>query len=202
MIVTGIPFRADKNLGAANNDFMSRLGDDEWACLIDHDAALTTPYWHEQLEEAIAFRPDAGCFTACTNRIISPWQRPPGAPSGDDIVAHRRFGESRRAARSLLDITCTKGFGGVLTLISKRAWKTAGGYADGFYCCDHSIFFRLKDLGYRIYMIEGLYVYHVRASSSKVPPLPAPKVPNCPCYGPERVPTDRDRLYLGARRAT
>lgn len=194
MIVPLIPFRADRNLGRAYNDSMALLPDDAWACFLDHDASLTTPHWHAQLTEAIAFQPDAGCFTATTNRIASKWQRPPGYPQNDDMKAHREFGEMLRSRRTLLDITCTKGFGGVLTLISKRAWREVGGYADGMYCCDHSIFFKLKERGRRMFLIEGLYLYHVRASSSARPPLPAPTVPDCPCRGEEQAPTERLRL--------
>lgn len=195
MIYPSIPFRRDKNLGRAYNETMELLPDDAWACFVDHDATFTTPHWYAQLEEAIAFRPDAGCFTAVTNRIASKWQRPSGYPQHDHILGHRDFGEVlRKSNRYLLDITPTKGFGGVLTLISKRAWREAGGYADGMYCCDHSIFFRLKERGRRIYLIEGLYLYHVRASSSARPPVEAPKVPDCPCRGPEEMPTERIRL--------
>lgn len=194
MIFASVPFRADKNLGAAYNAHMDELPADAWACFLDHDAALTTPHWHAQCEEAIAFRPDAGCFAAMTNRIASKWQRPDGYPQNDNMVAHREYGEQRRRVRTLLDITPTKGFGGVLTLISKAAWREAGGYADGMYCCDHSIFFRLKDRGRKIFLIEGLYLYHVRASSSARPPVEAPAVPNCPCRGEEVQPTERIRL--------
>lgn len=193
-IVTGIPFRADKNLGLAYNQFMHLLPADAWACFLDHDAALTTPHWHAQLREAIDFMPDAGCFTACTNRIASKWQKAPNCPQNDDMAAHRLYGEHRRATRTLTDITPTKGFGGVLTLISRAAWAEAGGYENGMYCCDHSIFFKLKALGRRIWMIDGLYLYHVRASSSARPPLEAPTVPNCQCRGPEDQPTVRVKL--------
>lgn len=195
MIAVAIPFARDLNLGAANNRIMSSLPEDGWACLLDHDMMLTTPHWYAQLEEAIAFRPDAGAFTCVTNRIASPWQRAEEADqASDDIAYHRRIGEARRARRSLLDITPTKGFGGVLTLLSKAAWREAGGYSDGMYCCDHSLFFRLVERGRRVYMLENLYVYHFRGSSGMRPPLPAPKVENCPCRGPEQLPTERIAL--------
>lgn len=189
------PFRADMNLGRAYNEEMERLPEGHWAAFFDHDMMLTTPHWHAQLEEAIACRPDAGAFTAVTNRIASSWQRAPESLSaGNDIVRHRQIGERRRQVRTLLDITCTKGFGGVVTLLSKEAWRESGGYSDGMYCCDHSLFFRLVDAGRRVYLIEGLYVFHMRASSSANPPLAAPKVEGCRCRGPEVMPTERISL--------
>lgn len=192
-----MPFRRDKNLGLACNEAMERVPDDGWGCLLDHDMMFTTPHWHAQIEEAIAARPEAGAFTCVTNRIASPWQQAREADAirgSNDIDAHRKVGEARRAVRTLLDITSTKGFGGVVTVLNKAAWREAGGYADGMYCADHSMFFRLVDQGRRVYLIEGLYVFHLRASSGARPALVAPKVPNCPCRGVEIAPTERVAL--------
>lgn len=36
------PEESGNNLGAAYNTFTSLLGDDDWACFIDHDAMFTT----------------------------------------------------------------------------------------------------------------------------------------------------------------
>jgi GT2 family glycosyltransferase len=188
-----VPFRQDKNLGRAYNECMALLPDDAWAIFQDHDAMPTTPHWFRQFREAIEFLPDAGAFVACTNRIASPWQRV-GDENSNDIAAHRAFGAERVKLRTLLDISGTKGFGGVLFTVSKAAWKEVGGFADGMYCCDHSLFFRLVARGRRVFMLDGLYVYHFRGSSNMRPPLAAPKVPNCPCRGPEVMPTERISL--------
>lgn len=191
-IVTMMPFASDLNLGRANNECMAMLPADAWACLIDHDMQFTTSSWHAQMLEAIACKPDAGAFTVVTNRIASPWQRAQEAdPNNNDIAYHRKIGEARRSRRTLLDITPTKGFGGVVTLISKAAWQEAGGYVHSMYCCDHSIFFRLKERGRSVYLIDGLYVFHMRASSGARPPLDAPKWLECPCRGVEKTPTER-----------
>lgn len=190
LIHTSIPFRADANLGRAYNDFMLLLPADAWAIFLDHDAMPTTGKWHAQFSEAIAFKPDAGAFVAMTNRIASPWQRC-GDPVSNDIAWHRQFGAERAKVRTLLDISDTKGFGGVMFAVSKAAWHECGGFADGFYCCDHSLFFRLQKIGRKVYLHEGIYVFHVRASSSARPPLVAPKVENCPCRGVESLPTQR-----------
>lgn len=189
-----MPFATDRNFGRACNETMAELPDGVWAVILDHDCMWTTPHWHAQILEAIACRPDAGAFAVVTNRIASPWQREPEAiAAGDDVVAHRKIGEARRARRTLLDITCTKGFGGVVTIVSKAAWAEAGGYADGLFCIDHSLFFRTVAAGRRVYLIEGLYVYHLRASSSKPGPQ-EPKWKDCLCRGAEQMPTERIAL--------
>lgn len=190
-----MPFALDRNFGRACNETLATLPAGSWAAIIDHDCMFTTPHWFAQMHEAIAAVPDAGAFAVVTNRIAAPWQKAAeGVIAGDDIHAHRKIGEARRHShRTLLDITETKGFGGVVTLLSRDAWAQTPGYADGLFCIDHSIFFRLKDAGRRVYLIEGLYVYHLRASSSK----PGPQVPkwaDCPCRGVERMPTSRIAL--------
>lgn len=189
-----MPFATDRNFGRACNETMAELPDGAWAAIIDHDCMFTTPHWHAQILEAIACRPDAGAFAVVTNRIASPWQRAPeAAAAGDDIHAHRRIGEARRARRTLLDITCTKGFGGVVTVLNKQAWAQTAGYAEALFCADHSIFFRMIERGRRVYLIEGLYVYHLRASSSKSGPQ-EPKWKDCKCRGAEVMPIERIAL--------
>ena len=192
-LVAFMPFRSDKNLGRAYNDCMKLLGPDDWAIFFDHDCMPSTSQWHNQFAEAIAFMPHAGAFVAMTNRIASPWQRI-GDKRSNDIAAHRAFGAERLQVRTLLDISETKGFGGVMFALSKAAWEEAGGFADGMFCVDHSIFFRLRAKGRSVFLIEGLYVYHFRGSSDANPPLVGPKVANCPCRGVEKMPTVRVSL--------
>lgn len=185
-----IPFRADANLGKAYNDAMGRLKEHEWAIFQDHDATPTTGKWHAQFTEAIEFLPHAGAIVATTNRIASDWQRV-GDPSSNDIAAHRRFGAERLKVRTLLDISNTKGFGGVMFAISKAAWREAGGFADGLGCVDHSIHFRLRDVGRKVYLHEGIYVYHWRHFGEPDPTSIYQKAANCQCRGPEVKPTSR-----------
>lgn len=190
MIYTMTPFRADKNLGRAYNDCMTLLPEGAWACFLDHDAMPTTARWNAQLEEAIAFQPEAGAFVAMTNRIASPWQRI-GDRESNDIAWHRRFGADRLKIRTLLDISDTKGFGGVMFAVSKTAWRDAGGFADGLGCVDHSLHFGLQRAGRKVWMIEGLFVFHWRHWGEPDPTSSAPKAANCPCRGPEKLPTKR-----------
>lgn len=187
-----MPFARDRYFGRACNETIAEMPEGSWAVVIDHDCMFTTPHWYAQIGEAIACRPDAGAFAVVTNRIASPWQRvQEGVIAGDNIHRHREIGEMRRTRyRSLLDITCTKGFGGVVTVVNRDAWKECGGYADEMFCADHSLFFRMIDHGRRIYLMEGLYVYHLRASSSKPGPQ-EPKWKDCRCRGAETYPTER-----------
>lgn len=178
------------NLGRAYNMCMERLRDDDWGVLLDHDVALTTKAWYHQIAEAIAFRPDAGMFGAVTNRINAFWQQA-GDPNNFDLEYHYAFGESRRRQRTLLDVTDTKGIGGVLLCLSKRVWQEVGGFKDGLLCVDHGMHFALRDRGYRVYLIEGLYLQHRRRAFGAELPEETPRAANCPCRGPEPLPIAR-----------
>lgn len=190
MIYTMIPWDEDGNLGRAYNQFMGILPDDGWACFKDHDCIPTTNMWHTQFAEAIAFMPEAGAFVATTNRIASDWQRR-GDPETDDMAWHRRYGTNRMQIRTLLDISETKGFGGVMFCVSKKAWREVGGFADGLGCVDHSLHFKLQKTGRKVYLVEGLYVYHWRHKNEPDPTSQFPKAMNCECRGPEIAPTQR-----------
>lgn len=188
MIYTHVPYRPDANLGKAYNDFLALLAPDDWAIFLDHDAMPTTGEWYNQFAEAIDFLPDAGAIVAMTNRIASPWQRC-GDERSNDIAAHRAYGKERATLRWLLDITETKGFGGVMFAVSVAAWKECGGFVEGALgCTDHSLFFRLRDAGRKVWMHQGIYVYHFRHQGQPDPTSLHPKVMNCPCRGIEVSP--------------
>lgn len=192
-ILAMTPFAPDMNLGRAYNEAMSLLPPDGWAVLLDHDAMLTTREWNRQVREAIAFMPDAGAFVATCNRIAAPWQKA-GNPDSHDVAEHRRFGAERLKVRSLLDVTNTRGFGGVAFALSRRGWEKAGGFVDGMFCVDHRMHFALRDAGLRVWLLEGWYVYHWRRANGDGPPATAPYAKDCPCRGREPVPTVRVSL--------
>lgn len=187
MIFAATPFALDRNYGRACNEFMQLLPDYGWGVIMDHDAMFTTPHWYRQISEAVAFQPSA-MFFAMTNRIASQWQRI-GPESNHDIAVHRAFGRERLQTRTLLDITHTKGAGGVIMVVSKAAWKEVGGFVPYLYCTDHRMMFAHRDVGRPVYLIEGLYLYHARRiDGEKI--VEEPKAP-CFCRGPEVWPTER-----------
>lgn len=193
MLHAMMPFSEDMNLGAAYNRAMALIPDGDWACFLDHDMMWTTRAWYPQIAECIRVVPTAGAFTAMTNRIAAPWQQI-GDRASHDVAKHRAFGAERLKVRTLLDITCTKGFGGVVTVLSKRAWQDVGGFVDGLLCVDHHLHFALAAKGYRNWLIEGLYVYHWRRAYGDELPADAPRAADCPCRGPETMPSARLQL--------
>lgn len=187
MIIAATPYALDKNYGQACNEFFRLLPDDAWGVVQDHDSMWTTSVWYRQIHEVVAFQPRA-MFFAMTNRIASQWQRI-GPENNHDIAVHRAFGRERLAVRTLLDITHTKGAGGVCMVVSKAAWKETGGFVDGLYCVDHNMHFRHVDVGRPVYLMENVYLYHARRIDG-VPVVEEPKAP-CRCRGVETWPTER-----------
>jgi hypothetical protein len=192
-IFTMMPFSTEMNLGKAYNEAMALLPENAWACFLDHDAIWTTREWYRQIAEAIRTVPDAGALTAVTNRIAAPWQQV-GDPDNHDMAHHRRFGAERLKIRTLLDVTDTKGFGGCVIVLSKRAWQRVRGFVDGILCVDHKMHFALRDAGLRIWLMENLYVYHWRRAFGDELPKSTPRAENCPCRGPETMPSVRLEL--------
>lgn len=187
----GSPYDLEKNLGAAYNRSMALLPEGAWGIFIDADAAWTTPVWYRQIAEAIIAQPEAGLFTAVASRIGPRWQRA-GDRESHDMNAHVRCGVDRLRIRTLLDVTDTKGLGGVVIVTSKEAWRSVGGFVDGFRCVDHVYHFAQRAAGRRVFVIEGLFVYHRRGTSGD-PKLASttPVAANCPCRGPEQQPSVR-----------
>ena len=157
------------DLGAAYNRCMAVVPDGDWACFLDHDAWFTTKGWHRQIEAAIAEKPDAGMFTGRCNNLNpdrSAWQMlgPVDAP----VSAYREIGREIQHAfgTSLRDITDEEDRGGdpvsgFCMIIPKAVWTEIGCSAHGFRSRDHKIHKAIAATGRRIYLIEGLYLYHL-----------------------------------------
>jgi hypothetical protein len=122
---------------------------------------------------------------AVTNRIDAHWQRAQEAdPENHDIGYHTRIA---LGAVEAADAPRHHGHEGLRrrerSPSRKLAWREAGGFADGLLCVDHSIHFRLREAGRRIYLLENWYVYHRRRAF--IGPLPddTPRAEDCPCRG-------------------
>ena len=158
------------DLGHAYNRCMQLIPDDDWACFIDHDVFFTTKTWFRMIEEAIAQQPDAGMFCARTNRLSkshSQWQML-GDPTQENVKALRVYGGKveRKFGASLRDVTTDKQrrrmcpSSGFLMVISKATWTLIGGSQHGNVQVDYTIHRAIEKAGKKIYLIEGLFLYH------------------------------------------
>ena len=154
---------------------MSRLRDEDWACFIDHDACFTTYDWYTQLEEITAELTEPCVLTAVTNRVGSHWQLVPGVdPDNHCVTYHRQVGKAIQSAsrHAIRDMSHESLMSGVVILLSKETWRRLGKFADGFLGVDNAIHQAARDLGYRVYLMEGVYVYHWYRADADLPSRP------------------------------
>jgi len=163
-----------ENLGATYNKYMELIGDDDWACFLDHDAMFTTEDWFRQLGNIIAENPTYGLLTACTNRIGNPEQKIASLTDTHDIMYHRQIGKQlqQQCGNEIKDVTDTHCISGVVMIVSKATWKKAGGFKNGFLGVDNDFHQRVKKAGIKIGVAKGLYVYHYyRADGTGLKPV-------------------------------
>lgn len=160
-LVTAIAYDTERDLGHAYNEIMGRLSPGDWACFLDHDAVFTTRDWYKQILDAIAAYPEAGLFTAVTNRIGRKSQIPPGAPTGHDMAEHRKFGAelADKHGHTAKDITRESPLSGVVMILSVETWRKMGGFASGFFGVDNRAHRDVARFA-RVMLLPGLYVYH------------------------------------------
>lgn len=165
------------NLGQACNEVMAALPDGAWACLMDHDVMFTTRIWYEQLCQAIAKEPK-GTFVPYVYRGGAPWQGirtllPSVEPENHDITYHRALGiqVATMNGDKLLDVTDQHAQGGgIMILLSKEAWQETEGFRSGIFKIDHWLFHALREVGRRIYLMHGVYVYHWKRAAGECHP--------------------------------
>lgn len=174
MIYTFVPYcppdvGEGRDLGYAYNRCMGLIGADDWALFLDHDAMFLTPDWYPQVCGVVERHPDAGLFTAVTNRVGNPAQvvRHPALIDSHDVVKHRELARRRREAyrHRTLDVTRSRAYvSGVVLLLSKRAWeavraRNGTGFERGFYV-DNALHRDVAAAGFGVRIMEGVYVYH------------------------------------------
>jgi len=166
MIYTHIAYDLDKNLGAAYNRFMNLLGDDDWACFLDHDAMFTTEDWYHQLTELIKKYPD-GIFYGIANRTGHKLQldiEHYDPKYEHDILFHRKVGrtiqEQNRIAVSRMDADDPQLLSGFMILVSKKTWNIVQGVTSGFLGIDNDLHKKCNEAGIPVYIARGVYLYH------------------------------------------
>ena len=155
-----IPYR-EKNLGAAYNEAMAKV--DNWALFLDHDILLLRPEWYGICQQAIEKYPDAGWISGVTNRIWCNGQRKAPEKNHDDVIGHIKHSNELYAhyGNQVVEYNGSKPMSGFFILTNKKVWQDVGGFADGFLGVDNIYYNKLKEKGYKCYIIPGLYAYHI-----------------------------------------
>lgn len=159
-----IAYATQHRIGYAYNREMMYV--DDWAIFIDYDVMLLNPHWYDICLNAIQQVGDkAGWITCYTNRIGCRHQALsiPNVECHDirehQLISKKMYDTKRGKIR---DLTNAPGqLSGMFILTNKRAWKAVGGFKeDGFYGVDNDYSKKLRLAGFRLYLMEDLYVYH------------------------------------------
>lgn len=151
------PFRSDKNIGKANNDFIKLLPDDAWVCITDGDAMFLNPDYGKRVEDIIMNHGDKWDLIGClTNRIGSNHQCYNSQFSNEmDMREHWKIAHS-----SLEDKVIEGGVAGFFMLFSKRTWQKAGGFKTKSISCDTQFNKDVRKTGGKVGVYQGLYMFH------------------------------------------
>lgn len=153
-----------KDIGWVYNKYMELLASDEdWVCFLDHDAMFTTTDWFAQLEDIIAENPEYGLLSAITNRTGNTEQKVANIDyDNNDICYHRRIGTMAQEQNrtTVTDVSKTRSISGVVMLVKKAVWMKAGGFASGFLKVDNDFHQRVVNVGEKVGIMKGVYVYH------------------------------------------
>ena len=165
-ILYSIPWNTEKNIGVYYNDVCNRLRENEFACFIDGDAVFTTKFFGKQLEDIISKYPECGLFTCPASKMGCVWQRVENLQNSEDMGYHREIGkrlfiEKYDNITDVSDVDRLHVLGGVLILISKKIWRKLGGFkTEGILGIDNDIHWRAMDAGEKVYLMNGVYLYH------------------------------------------
>jgi glycosyltransferase involved in cell wall biosynthesis/tetratricopeptide (TPR) repeat protein len=150
------------NLGRCYNEYMERIGDDDFALFIDHDAMFVSDSWKDIINDVATKHADEiALFISRTNRINNPYQRLNLLEENHRVEDHRIFAEQLSQRFSSETTECSKlpSSSGVIIMLSKKTWKKHK-FSDGFLKVDNKIHLSHRESGDPVYLMNGLGVYH------------------------------------------
>ena len=108
---------------------------------------------------------EAGWITARCNRIGNKFQHYPPPEDNDNILYHIEIAKQLYKERGNEIVEVKKGnFSGFFILTSKSIWSRVGGFKDqgsGLGGIDLDYCKRIKTIGCKLYVMPGLYFYHL-----------------------------------------
>ena len=143
----------------------------EWVLFLDHDLFICNRHWYDMSLEAIKqVGGDAGWITAVTNRIGAPQQRCKDAPESHDLREHFDYAKQRYLKYGRNVMRVPGALSGFFILTNKTVWSKAGGFNEkrgGLLGVDNDYSRAVQQAGYKLYIIPGLYFYHLYRQKKK-----------------------------------
>lgn len=155
------PFRSDKNIGKANNYFISLLPDDSWVCITDGDALWLRPDWGKCIEEVIKEHGEEYALIGCVTNRLGGLHQCYNNEFSQDMNMRNHY----NIANELWDdngakVELTTGIAGVCMIFKKITWKKVGGFKENIITADTEFNKAVKRIGGKIGLAKGLYMLH------------------------------------------
>jgi len=151
------------NIGKAYNQAMAKV--DDWVLFLDSDILLLRPQWYEMCLDAIEqVGHKAGWISGVTNRTWCDDQKFTPQSAHDDIRGHIKYSNElyRQYGSQLIKPQSDKPMSGFFILTHKEAWEKVNGFTENvFMGVDNDYHKRLVSAGYELYIMPGLYMYHL-----------------------------------------
>ena len=154
------PFRSDKNIGKAYNEFIELLPEDAYVCITDGDSMFLHPYYGKCIEEIIKTNPDYDLIGCVTNRLGILHQCYNNEFSEDTDVSNHYEKTISAWDNNGTIVEPTNLVAGLCMIFSKQTWIKVGGFKENTIFADKLFSqYILRNKG-KIGIAKGLYVFH------------------------------------------
>jgi glycosyltransferase involved in cell wall biosynthesis len=160
-----IPYEPDNQLALAYNRAMESTTA-EWVLLLDHDLFICNPNWYNMILSAIKQLEDrkVGWITAVCNRIGGGPQLKKPKKDDNNVLNHIKIARQHYKAHGDVPTQTDYDLSGFFILTNKTAWRAIGGFrhmGKSIFGIDNDYRKRLAEDGFELYIMEGLYFYHL-----------------------------------------
>lgn len=155
------PWSSQKNIGGANNEFISLLPDNAWICITDADSQFMLPDWGKQIEDIILKNGNNFDLIGCvTNRLGGLHQCYDNKFSEDfDAINHYEIAKELHE-KYYDEVEETSGVAGLCMIFSKSTWRKVGGFVENNITADTLFNKSVKKKSGKIGLAKGLYRFH------------------------------------------
>lgn len=155
------PYAYDKNLGKAYNECFKNIPDHDYVCIMDGDTMFLNNDFGHQIAKTIKKRPGGAIYTCLTNRIGNPEQQYRVKISNISYIDyHKNIADNLKKTKELDTASAKKRTSMLVSVISKKVWNDIK-FRDGMIGVDWDFSQRVLDAGHKIYIMQGLYVFHL-----------------------------------------
>lgn len=158
--------QSNKDLGYYYNEILNKYKDkvyeEDWICLLDHDARFLTDNWYKILEANITKHSNnVKLFSCRTNRVANRHQVVMSMFNEDSNTAHKKYAQllEKQNWTEITSLAVSNAVSGVLLLFPCRPpvrFRETGKCLG----IDNYFHWDILNKGFQVACIDNLYVYH------------------------------------------